>query len=175
MKMWFVLTSKPSEWYIVQMGWHINPIRFMSDFDWAFKIPWYFFFLIQSFCCAFASLLRTFILYFSHVGYTWATKQMSSHLPLKYFGKQMNSTTQLLPNKPSSSALHHHAWQLVWGVYANMYNLAFASYGTDFMTKHLHFVLVGLGSTVQQGLEFVHIKLCKPKAVCFLETKGFSW
>jgi len=65
-----------------------------------------------------------------------AVRQMASHLTPEYFGIQRSSWTQWLQaiqvlwlqNKPTSSALHCRAWQLVWGVCADMLCLVFSKH-----------------------------------------------
>ena len=72
----------------------------------------------------------------------WARRelsgQMASHLTLECFGIQRSScSTPWLQgarvlwqqNKPKSSALHHRAWQLVWGVCADVLCLVFSKRG----------------------------------------------
>ena len=79
----------------------------------------------------------------------------------KYVGIQRSSwSTQWLQgvqvlwlhNKPKTSALPHSAWQLVWGVCADM-------------TKHLHFGLVCPMDIVPEVLWFIQMQLHKPLAI----------
>ena len=79
-----------------------------------------------------------------HPNYSISVTLMALQLTQEHFGVQRSTQwlqgVQLLwsQNKPKSSPLHHHAWQLVWGVCANHFFWVSPNVLLCITTKHLH-------------------------------------